>query len=510
MPLSKAALELLSEDTKSSSAAGALPAIRNFQNVAIPDAAAEMDAVEKQQKKREKCSSPDKKQECFAHRKKARFAMLLLLLVIPAIATIWLVLLDVGGGNDDDDESGSIMAPTNSEQIASNMPSIAKSISSVHPPSLQPTTTTSMSPTNERIPSAYPTSLPSKIPSISPSNRPTINPTVSLHPSSTPSTSTPPTQSHLPSSQPTNEKYSSLLKTLQSVSDLPLLLDETTPQGRTLHWLSYEDAFELALGDEEVVRQRYACSLLFFVFHGDDWTVKTDWLGPTNVCKWYGILCNKQLVTEISLSFNGLKGEIPIEIEELLFLENLELSQNQISGTIPTSMGKLLQLRRFEVGDNELEGVIPGEMYDLEKLTHVHLMGNKLQDNISSQIGRLTLLQQLELHSNLLSGELPTEFGMLGNLQVLTLHYNQFVNANIPAELCLLKNSNPGTFTELTSDCLKFPGHVQCDCCSTCYCNNPDPNACSIVGPPVVNASRQEIFDVMKKRPWINEYQTRG
>lgn len=170
------------------------------------------------------------------------------------------------------------------------------------------------------------------------------------------------------------------------------------------------------------------------------------------------------------------------------------------SGTIPTVIGKLSQLQRFQVGSNKLIGAIPEEIYSLEKLTHVHLMENKLQDDISSQIGKLSLLEQLQLHRNSFSGGLPTEFGMLGNLQTLTLHYNIFSNEKVPVELCNLRDSSPGTFTVLTSDCLSFPGNVQCDCCSTCYCNDPDANACLVVGPDI----EDEIAGVLKERSWMD------
>ncbi|XP_078165998.1 uncharacterized protein LOC144560633 [Carex rostrata] len=65
----------------------------------------------------------------------------------------------------------------------------------------------------------------------------------------------------------------------------------------------------------------------------------------------------------LDLSSNYLNGEIPIELEHLIMLQNLNLSHNNLTGQIPPSLGDLLSLSTLDLSYNKLEGPVPDRKF---------------------------------------------------------------------------------------------------------------------------------------------------
>ena len=109
-------------------------------------------------------------------------------------------------------------------------------------------------------------------------------------------------------------------------------------------------------------------------------------------------------VSELSLSLNGLNGEIPRELGELTNLKTLALSVNYLSGELPAELG------------------------NLSNLEEIYLLANNLSGEIPREFGNLNSLRVLSLANNLLSGPIPPELGRLPNLNVLSVFSgrNQF------------------------------------------------------------------------------------
>ena len=143
---------------------------------------------------------------------------------------------------------------------------------------------------------------------------------------------------------------------------------------------------------------RAALVALYEATDGANWTSNDNWLSDRPIGEWYGVTTDRSgRVTELSLDFNQLSGEIPGELGSLANLQELFLSENQLSGEIPGELGSLANLQELFLSENQLSGEIP------------------------TQLGNLTNLEWLGLGRNQLSGEIPGELGSLANLQYLLL-----------------------------------------------------------------------------------------
>ena len=141
----------------------------------------------------------------------------------------------------------------------------------------------------------------------------------------------------------------------------------------------------------------------------------------------------------MSLRSNQLTGSIPLEIGNLVNLEQLWLYQNQLIGTIPSEIWTLTNLQRMSLRSNQFTGSIPLEIGNLTNLTYLYLYDNQLTGSIPSEIGSLTNLTRLGLSDNQFNSSIPPEIGNLTNLTYLSLYDNQ-LTGSIPETLCDLSN----------------------------------------------------------------------
>ena len=119
----------------------------------------------------------------------------------------------------------------------------------------------------------------------------------------------------------------------------------------------------------------------------------------------------------------GISGEIPSELGQLPFLQQLVLSDNLLSSTIPDSIAQLSYLRQFNVEDNLLFGSIPPSINILEQLGTVRLARNRL------------------------TGVIPDLGGSQETVRVVTMAGNPGLSSPAPFNLCDLDDldlrSNP-------------------------------------------------------------------
>ncbi|KAM7252090.1 hypothetical protein ACFE04_023973 [Oxalis oulophora] len=149
----------------------------------------------------------------------------------------------------------------------------------------------------------------------------------------------------------------------------------------------------------------------------DPYNVLSSWnTSSNNHCSWFGITCNSKskvvsfnltatsvihgynggklggelspvigLFTELrvlSIAFNDLHGQIPIEIWGLEKLEVLDLEGNFFTGNLPDRFVGLRKLRVLNLGFNRLSGEIPAWISRCVELEVLNLSGNKLKGNI--------------------------------------------------------------------------------------------------------------------------------
>ena len=173
---------------------------------------------------------------------------------------------------------------------------------------------------------------------------------------------------------------------------------------------------------------------------GANWANNDGWLTNAPVGHWQGVTTDSQgRVTELNLTSNQLKGEIPPELANLTNLRLLALGGNELTGPIPTWLGGLTNLEELYLWENELTGTIPAELGSLVNLKELWLPNNQLTGEIPAELGSLSNLELLSLSANQLTGEIPAELGSLTNLGKLHLWENE-LTGTIPAELGSLTN----------------------------------------------------------------------
>ena len=206
---------------------------------------------------------------------------------------------------------------------------------------------------------------------------------------------------------------------------------------------------------------RAALEALYNATGGDNWLENANWMTSEALSTWYGVTTNSQgRVTELNLTSNQLKGELPPALANLTNLDVLALGGNQLTGTVPAWLSSLTNLQELylwgnkltgeiptELGnltilalsENQLTGPIPRELSNLTNLTIVDLYKNQLTGEIPAELSSLSNLTELYLHENQLTGEIPAELGNLTNLTILALSENQ-LTGEIPTELGRLSN----------------------------------------------------------------------
>ena len=110
---------------------------------------------------------------------------------------------------------------------------------------------------------------------------------------------------------------------------------------------------------------------------GAHWTDNTNWLTNAPVGQWYGVTTDANgWVTELNLTSNQLKGEMPPELGSLANLEELYLWGNELTGTIPTELGSLANLEVLSLSDNQLSGMVPQTLAGLTMLESLSFYNN--------------------------------------------------------------------------------------------------------------------------------------
>ena len=125
---------------------------------------------------------------------------------------------------------------------------------------------------------------------------------------------------------------------------------------------------------------REALVALYNATSGANWLENANWMTSGALSTWYGVITDSQgRITELNLTRNQLKGELPPELANLTNLEVLALGGNQLPGTVPAWLGSLANLQELYLWGNELTGEIPTSLGGLTNLTIlVYLWGNEL------------------------------------------------------------------------------------------------------------------------------------
>ena len=203
--------------------------------------------------------------------------------------------------------------------------------------------------------------------------------------------------------------------------------------------LTGSDIIATAALEVEVLPARDALVALYNATAGPNWKNSENWLTDAPIGEWYGVSTNSAgVVTGLDLTDNGLIGELPPQLGNLLDLRRLQLNYNELSGSIPAELGTLSHLADLYLAGNRLTGPIPPVLANLRSLSRLWLGYNDLTGSIPPELGNLPL-SFLALHNNRLTGPIPTELTGVRELRQLWLWENE-LSGTIPPGLGKLDN----------------------------------------------------------------------
>ncbi|XP_071712970.1 probable inactive receptor kinase At5g16590 [Rutidosis leptorrhynchoides] len=134
---------------------------------------------------------------------------------------------------------------------------------------------------------------------------------------------------------------------------------------------------------------------------------------PSTPCTWPGVVCNNvtNRVVELHFPGMGLSGVLPSNtLGNLTQLTTLSLRYNALSGQLPLDIFSLTNLRNLYVQNNLFSGPIPDSFQPLQNLIRVSFAGNNFSGQIPSSVNNLTRLATFDVSNNKLTGEIPSKF----------------------------------------------------------------------------------------------------
>ncbi|GLU07119.1 hypothetical protein SLE2022_240900 [Rubroshorea leprosula] len=120
-------------------------------------------------------------------------------------------------------------------------------------------------------------------------------------------------------------------------------------------------------------------------------------------------------------------------------LEVIDISSTQVIGTIPPSIGNITSLREFLAPNCSIQGQVPTSMMNLSQLEFLMLGVNNLNGRLSPSISNLKSLQRLYLVENSFEGSIPDTICSISTLKYINLAYNSFTG-NLPDCISQLPN----------------------------------------------------------------------
>uniref|UniRef100_A0A0E0DP06 non-specific serine/threonine protein kinase n=1 Tax=Oryza meridionalis TaxID=40149 RepID=A0A0E0DP06_9ORYZ len=151
---------------------------------------------------------------------------------------------------------------------------------------------------------------------------------------------------------------------------------------------------------------------------------KTNWDDYPNINPFIKCDCsynNNSVCHIIKLRVYKLNvvGQLPSELQNFTYMEDLNLAYNYLSGVVPSFIGKNLAF-------NPLSGQLPKEIGNLTNLLMLGVSFNNFTGELPEELGNLVKLEQLYIDSSGFSGPFPLTFSKLQRLKILRSSDNDF------------------------------------------------------------------------------------
>ncbi|XP_059291107.1 probable LRR receptor-like serine/threonine-protein kinase At3g47570 [Lycium ferocissimum] len=141
----------------------------------------------------------------------------------------------------------------------------------------------------------------------------------------------------------------------------------------------------------------------------------------------------------VQLSYNRIRGNIPVEIGNFINLEEFQVRENLLTGTIPISFGKVNKLQILDLGQNRFSGNIPSPLGNLSVVSILLLHNNNLTGEIPASLGNCNYMIEIYVSQNNLLGEIPKELFALSSLVAVDISENH-LDGFIPLEVGRMRN----------------------------------------------------------------------
>ncbi|XP_015159001.1 receptor-like protein 12 [Solanum tuberosum] len=165
-------------------------------------------------------------------------------------------------------------------------------------------------------------------------------------------------------------------------------------------------------------------------------------------------LKNQSLIFALDLSYNRIKGNIPIVPTSLIYLS---IANNKLTGSIPSSICNLYQLQFLDMSNNSINNKLPPCLFQMfDYLSVLNLGRNRLSGIILDTFLSNCSLKTLDLSNNNLEGKVPRSLQRCAFLEVLDIGNNK-IRDTFP---CMLKTLPSLHILVLRSN--KFYGDLQC------------------------------------------------
>nr|XP_043635267.1 probably inactive leucine-rich repeat receptor-like protein kinase At5g48380 [Erigeron canadensis] len=129
------------------------------------------------------------------------------------------------------------------------------------------------------------------------------------------------------------------------------------------------------------------------------------------ICKFTGVDCwhpDESKVLNIHLADMGLKGTLPLGLENCTSMTGLDLSGNHLFGTLPPNISKVLRLlTTLDLSSNNFSGQIPASFANCTYLNVLKLGNNHFSGQIPIELGGLNRIREFSVVNNQLAGQVP-------------------------------------------------------------------------------------------------------
>jgi len=106
-----------------------------------------------------------------------------------------------------------------------------------------------------------------------------------------------------------------IVSEVSKISEEKLILKPDSPQNQAVKRIFQESqSIHVEDSHEDEIIMRYILNVFFFSLGGPNWSSAENWLSNAPLCQWEYIKCNNDLVQEISIVDQNLRGRIPDEV----------------------------------------------------------------------------------------------------------------------------------------------------------------------------------------------------